>query len=426
MSIRGRVDVYRASSEQSFIAVASSTELDGFGRPVEVRIVEFMAGEPLYKATRIRHFEDFDFRVSEVHDGVMTLLQVQQLWNQVPSNKRWWPVEPHGSIPFRAADLIYATLGPMATAELLHVLGTAPARGSDSVGRLTAGLAGAVGRRPWMLIALTTAIGTAQRYENRERSAQNTIDEWTAVDRFAGETLKHLGSLVLEAAEQFGLTYETFGEWFESQDSHLFEPGPWPPTQVPYTLDEPEFNDVIHQPTSDLSDAEETVLLAERQLIQTLLERDAGITRDIHGPQGPDVIPSTFNARSWVRLVSATVQSVHTALSEPEVDRTVLGINEMFIYGLCESISSLPTDSWNKLTNSRRICFVADLGELLMIVGEIGGGDVIGRAAVALAKACGNDPDLITIAEQAGHNLPYQNGREDFRWGIDFVKGYEP
>jgi hypothetical protein len=116
---------------------------------------------------------------------------------------------------------------------------------------------------------------------------------------------------------------------------------------------------------------------------------------------------------------------VHTVLSEPEVDRTVLNMNEMFIYSLCESISSIPTDSWTELTNSRHICFVADLGELLMIVAEIGGGDAIGRAAVALAKACGNDPDLITIAEQAGHNLPYRNGRKDFHWGIDFVKGYE-
>jgi hypothetical protein len=117
---------------------------------------------------------------------------------------------------------------------------------------------------------------------------------------------------------------------------------------------------------------------------------------------------------------------MHVMLSAPESDRTTLGENEMFIYYLCESISSLPASSWKQLTDSRHICFVADLGELLMIVGELGGGDITGRAAVALANACDNDSDLIFFAEQAGQNLPYRNGRWDFNWGIEFVRSYRP
>jgi hypothetical protein len=117
---------------------------------------------------------------------------------------------------------------------------------------------------------------------------------------------------------------------------------------------------------------------------------------------------------------------MHMLLADPDVNWTVLSEHEMFIYHLSESISSLPIDSWEQLTPSRRICFVADLGELLMIVAQLVGGDVTGRIAVTLARACGNDADLISIAEQAGRNLPYADDRGDFNWGIEFVRGYQP
>ena len=82
MNIRGRVDVYCTESDDTFIAVASSTELNDFGQPTVVRIVEFMATDPLHKATRISDFGEFEFRATELHDEIMTLAQVQQLWNE--------------------------------------------------------------------------------------------------------------------------------------------------------------------------------------------------------------------------------------------------------------------------------------------------------------------------------------------------------
>jgi hypothetical protein len=427
MTIRGRVDVYCTDLPgPTFIAVASSTELNDSGRPAVVRIVEFMATDPLYKATRIGDFGDFEFRATELHDDVMTLAQVQQLWNQVPADARWWPVKPYGFIPLRSADLIYATLGPMATYELMQALLSSPDNKSESIERLIEGLRDAIGRRPIMLIALAASLGAAQRYEMRRFDGQELQRHESGVGRFLGESLKHLGGLVLEASQQFGLDEDQFGPWFESQMHGLFDQSQWPPTQVPYTLDGPALNAVAQRPGSELSEIDEPALLEERRKIQEWLEQNSGITTSVYGKQGPDAVPSTFSARSWARLVSATVQAMHVMLSDPGSDRTALGENEMFIYYLCESISSLPASSWKQLTNSRHICFVADLGELLMIVGELGGGDITGRAAVALANACDNDSDLISIAEQAGQNLPYRNGRWDFNWGIEFVRNYQP
>lgn len=426
MTIRGRVDVYCTESDETFIAVASSAELNDFGRPVVVRIVEFMATEPLYKATQIGDFGDFEFRATELHDDIMTLVQVQQLWDQVPADARWWPVKPYGFIPLRAADLIYATLGPMATYELLQALLSSPDNKSESNERLIEGLTKAVGQRPAMLVALAACLGASQRYEVRRFDELELQQNKSGVDRFLGESLKHIGGLVLEAAQQFGFDEDQFGPWFESQMYDLFDQSQWPPPQVPYTLEGPKFNAVTQRPSSELSDTDEPSLLEERQKIQEWLEQNSGITTSVYGKQGPAVVPSTFSARSWARLVSATVQAMHVMLSDPESDRTALGENEMFIYYLCESISSLPASSWKQLTDSRHICFVADLGELLMIVGELGGGDITGRAAVALANACDNDSDLIFFAEQAGQNLPYRNGRWDFDWGIEFVRSYRP
>ena len=426
MNIRGRVDVYCTESAEAFIAVASSAELNDSGRPTVVRIVEFMATDPLYKATRIGDFGDFEFRATELHDDIMTLAQVQQLWNQVPADARWWPVDPYGVTPHLAPDLIYAVLGPWATADLLRALKKSGGHESTQIEWLIGGLDDVVGRRPNMLLALLAAIGATDRYWNQQFIDQIPERRGGGVITFGSDTLKLLGGLILESGRRFGFDEKSLGEWFDSESSHLYEKEPWPPTQVPYTLDGPEIDHSVSLPSADFSDPSEPTSLEERQKIQRWLEVNSGITTSIYGPNGPVVVPSTFSARSWARLVSATVQAMHMLLADPDVNWTVLSEQEMFIYHLSESISSLPIDSWEQLTPSRRICFVADLGELLMIVAQLVGGDVTGRIAVTLARACGNDADLISIAEQAGRNLPYADDRGDFNWGIEFVRGYQP
>ena len=169
MTIRGRVDVYCTDLPgPTFIAVASSTELNDSGQPAVVRIVEFMATDPLYKATRIGDFGDFEFRATELHDEIMTLAQVQQLWSQVPTDARWWPVDPYGVTPHLAPDLIYAVLGPWATADLLRALEESGDHESNQIGWLVRGLDDVVGRRPNMLLALLAAIGATDRYWNQQ------------------------------------------------------------------------------------------------------------------------------------------------------------------------------------------------------------------------------------------------------------------
>jgi hypothetical protein len=438
MTIRGRVDVYCTDLPgPTFIAVASSTELITSGRPAVVRIVEFMATDPLYKATRIGDFGDFEFRATELHDGIMTLAQVQQLWNQTPADARWWPADPDGSIPFRSGDLIYATLGPWATSELIHALENSSDRSSPTVERVLGGLHQAVGRRPWMLIGLAAAMGAAQRYEAHELRPSDLGMRDSGVDRFVGESLKHLGSLVLEAAQQFGFDWDSFKEWFESQDSGLFENTGWPPTQVPYVLDGPEFDDEFfagadyQASSSELSASIDPrvrnttpMISHERLEIFNRLREQAGFTQGIAGNREVAQMLTGNDARSWARLVSATVQAWHENLNDTDNRLSSPYADENFTYNMLDSVCALPSESWNRLTDARRICFVADLGELLMIISQLDEGDISRYAASALGQACNYENDLITIGEQAGLALPYRNRRSEFASWIETIRGF--
>ena len=438
MSIRGRVDVYCTESKQSFIAVASSTEQNHPGRPTVVRIVEFMATDPLYKATQIGAFGDFEFRATELHDDIMTLAQVQQLWNQVPTDARWWPVKPYGSIPFRAAELIYATLGPMATHELLQSLLSSPNEKSQSTQRLIEGLEQALGRRPAMLLALTASLGAAQRYELRGLDVLDYERSSSSVDRFLGEALKHLGGLVLEAAQQFGLDEDEFGPWFESQTYDLFDQSQWPPTQVAYTLEGPEspgsqldwpveILEIVRGPFSDEPDSGANPMVSpERLTILSRLQAESDIAWAIGGHAGNGRVLTRDEARAWARLVAGTVQAWHDNLANPEVRLTSPYADDMFTYNLLESICAVPRESWTKLTDARRICLIADLGELLMVISELSGGDITNRAAGALGLVCDYDDELITIGEQAGLALPYRDGALEFDIGIGSIRGFQP
>jgi hypothetical protein len=436
MTIRGRVDVYCTDLPgPTFIAVASSTELITSGRPAVVRIVEFMATDPLYKATRIGDFGDFEFRATELHDGIMTLAQVQQLWNQTPADARWWPADPDGSIPFRSGDLIYATLGPWATSELIHALENSSDRSSPTVERVLGGLHQAVGRRPWMLIGLAAAMGAAQRYEAHELRPSDLGMRDSGVDRFVGESLKHLGSLVLEAAQQFGFDWDSFKEWFESQDANLFENTGWPPTQVPYMLDGPEFDDEFfasadYQPSSPEPSAPidprinntNPMFSPERYDIYIQLAAEAG---DHLEYIGKDVPLPPESARAWARLVSATVQAWHHHLADTENRIPTAYDDKRFTWDLLEAISSLPRNTWDGLSNARRICFVADLGELLMLINETTSGVISEIGATAIFDACNGNDDLLAIAIDAAYKIPFQKGRAEFDWAIQTMRERE-
>ena len=435
MSIRGRVDVYCTIDDQTFVAIATSSDRDESDRPVEVRIVEFQATDPLYKATRLSDFSDFNFRATELHDDIMTLAQVQQLWNQAPADARWWPADPEGSIPFRSGDLIYATLGPWATSELIHALENSVDRSSPTVERILDGLNQAVGHRPWMLIGLAAAMGAAQRYETHELRPSDLGMRDSGVDRFLGESLKHLGSLVLEAAQQFGFDWDSFKKWFESQDSNLFENTGWPPTQVPYMLDGPEFDDEFFsgadyqasssEPSAPIDprfDNTSPMFSPERYNIYIQLAAEAGDHLEFVGKDRP--LPPQ-SARAWARLVSGTVQAWHRQLADPE-NRIISAYDDKrFTWDLLEAISSLPRNTWDGLSNARRICFVADLGELLMLINETTSGVISEIGATAILAACNGDDDLLAIAIDAAYKIPFQKGRAEFDWAIGAIQERE-
>jgi hypothetical protein len=139
-------------------------------------------------------------------------------------------------LPQRAAELVYAAIGPIATHELLALLRSS-VDDNSSLERLVAGLEEVDGRQPDMLVLLATAMGAVQREfdglhsPDRERSAASNAN--------LVETYKHLGSLVYEAMQGFGFTEETFGDYLRDQWSHLGY-GEWPPAGAAYTQREPE------------------------------------------------------------------------------------------------------------------------------------------------------------------------------------------
>jgi hypothetical protein len=438
MSIRGRVDVYCTIDDQTFVAIATSSEINESGRPVVVRVVEFQATEPLYKATQIGDFGDFEFRVTELHDEIVTLIQMQQRWDLVPADARWWPLDPQSRLPLRAAELIYATLGPYTTTALMEALRNSDLESERELRKLFYGLDRCLGRRPAMLVALATAIGATDRHWHCHDLDDSEIRRGGGVDRMSGETLKHLGGLVIESFEQFGFSRESFGEWYESQSRLFFDHHNWPPPQVPYTLEYPEFAgslpetpieifEFVRGPFSDSPNPDENPMVSpERLTILSRLQEISGISWAIGGPAGDDRILTRDEARAWARLVAATVQAWHDNLANPEVRLGSPYADDMFTYNLLESICAVPRESWTRLTDARRICLIADLGELLMVISELSGGDITSRAAGALGSVCNYEDDLISFGEQAGLALPYQNGRMEFDSGIDSIRGFVP
>ncbi len=421
MNIRGRVDVYRTDSESSFVAVASSDARDGSGRPVVVRIVEFMATDPLYKATRIMDFGDFEFRATELHDDVMMLAQVQQLWGQVPADARWWPQYFGGMPTHMRGDLIYAALGPLVTTALIDKLKDAESKGAVSdplVDQLLGELLSCEGRRPNMLLALAAALSATQRYRHHEMDSGVEFDP---AFHFGDEVSKHLGSLFLGAIGQFGFDEQTFSQWFRSQTSIFLSDEAWPPPGLEYTTNRPDRADphIIWTEKTDFPLFNTAV--EEKFNLWTVFDRLALEVDDSLDDGITDVLRPSIDARAWARLTSATVQLWHQWLSgEGFQPRTPFDDDE-FTFHLLSTISEIPRANWESLTEARHICFVADLGELLMILRRFPSSDVTEQAIDALTNVCDRNRDLLNIARMAGLNLSYEYGRDQFESDIDRI-----
>jgi hypothetical protein len=421
MTIRGRVDVYCTDLPgPTFIAVASSTELNDSGRPAVVRIVEFQATEPLYKATQIGDFGDFEFRVTELHDEIVTLIQMQQRWDLVPADARWWPKYYAGMPTHMRGDLVYAALGPLTTIALIDELKRSALSGgvSNSLFELLQELEMCDGRRPKMLLALATALSATQRRPQYEIGSE--IDFNPGI-HLGDEVLKHLGSLFLGAIGQFGFDEQTFSNWFRSQRSIFLDDQSWPPPGLEYTLNRPGHDEPLIWRTERVDFPPFDIESEKKFNLWTVFDGLALQVDDALNEELSQVSRASIDTRAWARLTSATVQLWHQWLSgEGFQPRTPLDDDE-FTFQLLSSISEIPSATWKSLTEARHICFVADLGELLMILRRFPSSDVAEQAIDALKNVCDNSLDLLNIARIAGLNLSYEHGRDQFVSDVDRI-----
>ena len=421
MSIRGRVDVYCTIDDQTFVAIATSSDRDESGRPVEVRIVEFQATDPLYKATRIGNFGDFNFRASELHDEIVSLIQMQQRWDLVPADARWWPQYYGGMPTHMRGDLVYAALGPLTTIALIDELKRSASTGGTSnslVDELLQELEMCDGRRPKMLLALATALSATQRRPQHEMGSDIDFDPRI---HLGDEVLKHLGSLFLGAIGQFGFDEQTFSNWFRSQSSIFLDGESWPPPGLEYTLNRPGHNEPLISRTERVDFLPFDAASKKKFDLWKVFDRLALQVDDALDDEIPQVLRPSIDTRAWARLTSATVQLWHQWLSgEGFQPRTPLDDDE-FTFQLLSSISDIPSATWKSLTEARHICFVADLGELLMILRRFPSSDVAEQAIDALKNVCDNSLDLLNIARIAGLNLSYEHGRDQFVADVDRI-----
>jgi hypothetical protein len=318
-------------------------------------------------------------------------------------------------------DLVYAALGPLTTIALIDELKRSALSGGVSnslVDELLHELEMCDGRRPKMLLALATALSATQRRPQHEIGSEIDFDPGI---HLGDEVLKHLGSLFLGAIGQFGFDEQTFSNWFRSQRSIFLDDESWPPPGLEYTLNRPGHDEPLIWRTERVDfppfDAE-----SEKKFnLWTVFDGLALQVDDALDEELPQVSRASIDARAWARLTSATVQLWHQWLSgEGFQPRTPLDDDE-FTFQLLSSISEIPSATWKSLTEARHICFVADRGELLMILRRFPSSDVAEQAIDALKNVCDNSLDLLNIARIAGLNLSYEHGRDQFVSDVDRI-----
>lgn len=328
------------------------------------------------------------------------------------SNDERWRLDDDSRsfIPLRAGELLYALLGPRATLDLIEALrqGSSDDR-SELMEGLRNQLESCVGRSPWMLLALATAVGATARLfgdadgvEGAERSS--------ALDHKLGETEKYLGDLLMQAWEQFGFDESRFRQWFE-ESGGVFGNDAWPPRGIGYSQFElpPETHGTTDQP-----------LLDERFAILEFLDRRYGIADGIvhsERPLHPD------DARAFARLTAATAQWWRWKLTGSTLRPTSAYDDDMFTIHLCESMTWFSAESWRGLTEARMICFVADLGEILRMILVFGLSDAMKRLQDVLYLVCDRNEDLLQIAEQAGAALQFPESAALFAEAFAEVRG---
>jgi hypothetical protein len=85
-------------------------------------------------------------------------------------------------------------------------------------------------RAPWLLPLLAASAHAAGSFDFKGQPQTNFFSEYDYLLRYGAEAQKHIGSIALQAVENFGLDNYSFQELVESGAIRMFD-SPWPPKE---------------------------------------------------------------------------------------------------------------------------------------------------------------------------------------------------
>jgi hypothetical protein len=131
----------------------------------------------------------------------------------------------------REGEMIYTLLGPEMTQNLYNALDSLNEQHlSPDIIRIKDELSECMDKAPWLLPLLAAAAHAAGSFDFSGQPQPNFFREYDYLLRFGAEAQKHIGSIALQAVENFGLSSDRFQELVESRAISMFD-SPWPPTE---------------------------------------------------------------------------------------------------------------------------------------------------------------------------------------------------
>jgi hypothetical protein len=131
----------------------------------------------------------------------------------------------------REGEMIYTLLGPEMTQNLYDALDSLNEQHlSPDIIRIKDELSECMDKAPWLLPLLAAAAHAAGSFDFSGQPQPNFFREYDYLLRFGAEAQKHIGSIALQAVENFGLSSDRFQELVESRAISMFD-SPWPPTE---------------------------------------------------------------------------------------------------------------------------------------------------------------------------------------------------
>ena len=131
----------------------------------------------------------------------------------------------------REGEMIYTLLGPEVTRNLYEALNSLDEQKiSSDVVSIKHELSECMDRAPWLLPLLAAAAHAAGSFDFKGQPQTNFFSEYDYLLRYGAEAQKHIGSIALQAVENFGLGNGRFQELVESGAIRMFD-SPWPPKE---------------------------------------------------------------------------------------------------------------------------------------------------------------------------------------------------